>query len=473
MRRSSHILRNFIPLIGLISLLALTYPILPTTPFDYVNLNLPAHFSAQSPISPAVTDFDNTPINNPLTDDGATLGRVLFYDKNLSLNNTVSCGSCHLQEFAFSDTATHSLGFNGGHTRRHSMTIVNARWFWGGKMFWDTRAASLEDQTLMPFQDTVEMGLTLPILIQRVQQETYYPALFSSAFGDTVVTSDRIAKALAQFIRSIVSYSSKYDVGRAQVNSSTVAFPNFSTVENQGKSIFFSAAGHCSNCHKSDAFLLTPSGPVCNGIDLVSTTDLGLYETTNNSGDIGKFKVPTLRNIELTAPYMHDGRFSTLEEVVDHYSTGIQFHMNLPPGLIDTVTGQPAAIQLNFTTAEKASLVAFLKTLTDTTLATEVKWSDPFTLKTSLANNQTANISFVIYPNPASHTISIVTNEQFNNRVLEIEILTLEGKQIYDNKKFVKPISSIDISTFPEGVYFLRIKIDGKSMVQRFVKNSQ
>ncbi len=191
---------------------------LPDTPFDYATLDLPAHFTTNVPGQPLPTSiigFDNTPSDNPITNDGATLGRVLFYDKKLSANGTISCASCHQQNKGFSDDATLSLGYNGGTTGRHSMTLINSRFYQRGRFFWDERAATLEEQVLMPLQDPVEMGMTLEQVISTVEQQAYYPDLFEKAFGSQEVDADRIAKALAQFVRSIVSYSSRYDEGRA------------------------------------------------------------------------------------------------------------------------------------------------------------------------------------------------------------------------------------------------------------------
>lgn len=354
---------------------------LPENPFDYESLNLPSHFTtnAGGPLPTSINGTDNTPTTNPITNDGATLGRVLFYDKKLSANGTIACASCHKQDKGFSDDATLSLGFNGGTTGRHSMTLINARFYQRGRFFWDERAATLEEQVLMPFQDPVEMGMTLEQVVSKVQEQNYYPELFQKAFGSTEITSDKISKALAQFVRSIVSFSSKYDQGRAMVGSPGANFPNFTTEENTGKNIFFqtipNGGGACFGCHTTEAFISANPGPQNNGLDATSTTDLGAGAVFNNPIFVGRFKTTSLRNIELTAPYMHDGRFTTLEEVVEHYNSGIKAHPTLSPALTDT-NGNP--VQLNLTSSEKAALVAFLKTLTDNNVSTETKWSNPF-----------------------------------------------------------------------------------------------
>ncbi|OIQ30351.1 MAG: cytochrome-c peroxidase [Bacteroidetes bacterium MedPE-SWsnd-G2] len=367
---------------------------LPETYFNYSNIPLPDYYTA-SQFPPQfqfqeVTAYDNTPSDNPITDAGATLGRVLFYDIKLSANGTVSCASCHQASHGFSDPNVLSQGFDGELTRRHSMGIVNSRFYAGGKFFWDERAETLEDQVLMPFQDEVEMGLTLEELVNIANNQAYYPPLFEAAFGNETISSDNISKALAQFIRSLISTTSKYDLARSEVSSPTSNFPSFTNLENQGKNIFFSprtlsngVIGNCIGCHQTEAFIGPfPSTPIplttfatSNGLDAISTTDLGVSEATGNPNDIGKFKVPSLKNIGIRPPYMHDGRFATLEDVIDHYSNGIQDHPNLISPLVND-NGETG--QFNFTQLEKDALVAFLNTLTDEQMISDEKYTNPF-----------------------------------------------------------------------------------------------
>lgn len=361
---------------------------------NYAAVALPAHylsndFSDNNPFQRAAIVLDNTPADNGITDAGATLGRVLFYDKKLSANGTVACASCHQQAHAFSDSQVQSTGFEGGLTRRHSIGLANVRFYASGKFFWDERAASLEEQVLMPFQDPVEMGLTLTQLEQIVQQQSYYPPLFNAAFGDNTVSHERIAQALAQFQRSIVSTQSKYDIARANVTTATQAFPGFTALENQGKDLFFrprdlgnGEVANCAGCHISEAFVglevpgqFATTAATNNGLDDESVGDLGVFETTMNVNDIGKFKTPSLVNVGARPPYMHDGRFATLEEVIDHYSQGIQPHPNLANQL---TMGNGEPVKFNFSDEEKAALVAFLHTLTDHHMLSDEKLSDPF-----------------------------------------------------------------------------------------------
>ena len=309
------------------------FPQLPVTSYNYSNISLPAH------IASALPGCDNTPITNPITNDGATLGRVLFYDKNLSKTNTISCGSCHKQDLSFSDSAVKSKGFAGGTTARHSMQLLNVRFYRSGKMFWDERANTLEDQVLQPIQNTTEMGMTLAELQPKIAALSYYPALFQKAFGTTEVNTDRISKALSQFVRSIVTYQSKYD----QVKQ---GLANFTADELAGET-FFTTAGNrtCASCHTPPMFITSdPSGP----FGLADATDAGI----NNQN---RFKSGSLRNIANTAPYFHNGSVASLQAML---SSNIPAH---------SVGPQNAA-----------KLIAFLQTLTDVSVVSDNKYSDPF-----------------------------------------------------------------------------------------------
>ena len=342
-------------------------PSLPATSFNYENPDLPRHFLRRP-----IANRDNTPANNPVTDEGATLGRVLFYDVKLSANDTTSCASCHLQSKAFADTDSVSTGFDGGHTRRNSMGLSNARYYPNGDFFWDERADTLEQQVLMPIEDPIEMGMDLQLLEAKLANTSYYPDLFEEAFGDDQITSQRISFALAQFIRSMVSYESKYDAGVAN------NFRNFTREERRGMNLFEGRA-RCDRCHITDIQIATQARN--NGLDRV-TIDGGVGEITGNRRDDGEFKVPSLRNIELTGPYMHDGRFETLEEVVDFYNNGVQNHPNLDNQLEGGRgrgrRNQNQVRQLNLNREDRAALVAFMETLTDNSFISDPKFSDPF-----------------------------------------------------------------------------------------------
>jgi cytochrome c peroxidase len=334
-------------------------PVLPATPYDYDGIELPSHLD----VGP-VLQWDTTPADNPITDAGATLGRVLFYDVRLSQNETVSCASCHRQEHGFSDPERLSAGFQGEPTARNSMALAFPRYDRNRQFFWDERAQTLEGLALEPIQDLVEMGMTLDELTARLEATAFYPDLFADAFGTPEVTSERVARALSQFIRSIVAFNSPYDAARrAQGGPPGRPLAGLTDQENRGLELFF-GPGRCEQCHTGDLFM--GQHPRSNGLD-ATVTDPG--------AGFGRFKTVSLRNVALTAPYMHDGRFETLEEVVDHYSTGVQDSPALDPRLRGR-DGRP--VRLDFSAAERAALVAFLNTLTDSTLTTDPRWSDPF-----------------------------------------------------------------------------------------------
>jgi cytochrome c peroxidase len=328
-------------------------PSLPTTPFAYGG-PLPPHFASAA-------STDNTPADNPVTDAGAALGRVLFYDARLSANDGLSCAGCHLQSLGFSDFPVRSVGFAGGFTRRHSPGLANGRFYRPGKFFWDQRAETLEDQTLQPIQDATEMGLTLEDLTAKLQATPYYPALFAAAFGSREVTSDRVARALAQFMRSLVSTSSRYD--QAFAGGTT---PDFAAVFNvhevEGEQLFRSTG--CADCHMTVA--------------QVSDTvhNIGLDALTSDTGaGRGAFKAPSLRNVALRPRFMHDGRFTTLEQVVEFFNAGVQPNPDLDPRL-KAPDGTPRRLRL--TPGQKAALVVFLQTLTDTAFVTAPRFANPF-----------------------------------------------------------------------------------------------
>lgn len=314
------------------------------------------------------------PADNPLTTDGIALGRMLFYETRLSGNNTMSCASCHKQEFAFSDNNTLSIGIDGIKGTRQSMSLTNL--LWQKNFFWDGRAKSLEEQALDPIQNPVEMHQSLDATVSKLQATSNYPALFQKAFGTNQITAPLIAKAIAQFERTIISSGSRYDAYTKDKNKNPLT-----TQELNGMNLFFThpspedgkRGANCGDCHAGS--LTFANDFHNNGLDSIFS-DLGLGIVTSNSNDHGRFKTPSLRNIALTAPYMHDGRFKTLEEVLDHYNEHI-----LPSATIDpllSASNHVSGKSLLLTAQEKADVIAFLKTLTDNSIATNPKFSNPF-----------------------------------------------------------------------------------------------
>lgn len=310
--------------------------------------------------------------DNPLTNEGIALGRALFYDPVLSGNNTQSCGSCHNPQFGFTDNGKAlSTGITGAIGTRNSMPIFNL--MWNTRYFWDGRAATLREQVLMPIQDPIEMHENLPNAIQELTAMPAYKTRFGQAFGTEDITTDRMAKALEQFIFAMVSGESKFDLSMRGTTT-------LSAAEQRGLDIFrgeFSppgsgrpAGGDCFHCHGTVFF--TNNQFMNNGLDSV-LTDIGYQAVTNNQADKGKFKVPSLRNIALTPPYMHDGRFATLEEVVEHYNSGVKSSATLDPTMKSQGDG------LGLSAQNKADLVAFLRTLSDTAYINNPLFQDPFT----------------------------------------------------------------------------------------------
>jgi len=315
----------------------------------------------------------NMPVDNPLTKQGVYLGRMLFYEKRLSSNNSVSCASCHKQQFAFADTVAFGRGFDGTPTRRNAMSLQNLLWV--RNFFWDGRAGSLESQAVTPLTDAHEMGQSLTESAQKLQHTNIYPALFSEAFGLDSITPDGIVKALAQFERTLISANSAYDKylqGRYQPTAS----------ELNGMTLFFNEpdplhnnrGASCGHCH---------GGPKIfnelyenNGLDSV-LTDTGRASITGMPNDRGRFRVVTLRNIAITAPYMHDGRFNKLEEVLEHYNSGIHPSASLSPFILHN-SNQLHGKSLLLTASEKQDIIAFLNMLTDSTFVSNKAFSDPF-----------------------------------------------------------------------------------------------
>ena len=329
---------------------------LPSSEFNYSNIDLPGHLSESGFNGLS----DNTPIDNTITDAGATLGRVLFYDTKMSKNNAVSCGSCHHQAIAFSDVGAVSTGFEGLKTTRNSMPISNLRF--SKNFFWDTGVTSLEQQVLEPVKNHIEMGMEdLDFLVEKLNRTDYYPALFEKAYGSTEITSEKVSKSLAQFLRAMVSYESKFDKGM-ETN-----FSNFSELEKMGMDLFNDhERTSCADCHRPNLNFGPQWRDNANiGLDLV-------YE--DEGAGNGRFKIPSLRNVALTAPYMHDGRYNTLEEVIDHYSDNIQNH----PDLDWTLRGGGGAKRMDLNPLEKRAMIAFLKTLTDESYTEDPKYSNPF-----------------------------------------------------------------------------------------------
>ena len=443
-----------------ISVLALVF-ILVSGTVDLDNL-----FNYETQQVPSYITKDNTPETNQIDDKIATLGRVLFYDKNLSDNNTVSCASCHQQAFAFSDPLVTSVGLNGENTGRHSMRLINSRFSNEGNFFWDERAASLEDQVTQPIQDHVEMGFSgtngnpdFDDLVLKLSAIDYYQTLFEFAYGSSSIDENKIQRALAQFVRSIQSFDSKFDDGLIQVPNPNAPFPNYTTQENLGKQLFLAppqnGGAGCAGCHAPPEFDIDPN-TLNNGIIGVvgSTTEIDLTNTRS----------PSLRDIvnpdgSLNGPLMHDGSLTSLLDVINHYNfipnnptnTNLDNRLN-PPG--------PGPLNLNLTNNEKDALVAFLKTLTGTDVYTNEIWSTPFDINENVtivgshlsSNNEVFAKAITIYPNPVEIQLTILL--EYGN--YQVSIYNIRGQLVHEQS--IVGNNQMNLHSLVKGIYILKIR---------------
>ncbi len=309
------------------------------------------------------------PEHNPMQKQKIALGRMLFYDPVLSIDSTISCSSCHLQQLAFTDGRPKSIGVRGRKGQRSALSLANVGYYYKG-LFWDGKSATLEAQVVHPITDTLEMAAGWDIVVSRLSKMKRYKQAFAEAFGGSPdeITPLQVAQCLAQFQRTIVSNNSKYDRHiRGEIE--------LTATERRGMAIFFDESdtlpkSECGHCHTDPLF--TNQKFENNGIDPFDQIekDRGRQEITGNRYDKGKFRVPTLRNIALTAPYMHDGRFETLQAVIDHYASGGHAGINVSPNVMPLQLGE----------RDKKDLIAFLNALTDSTLIVDPSLSDPFTL---------------------------------------------------------------------------------------------
>jgi len=309
------------------------------------------------------------PADNPMTVEGVELGRKLFFDERLSADNTKSCGSCHIPSASFSDTTIFSVGIHGIAGDRNAMPLINLGWM--TKLFWDGRTETLENQALDPVVNPIEMHDTWPNVASKLQADALYPALFEQVFGTNIIDSVLVTKVLAQFMRTLISANSPFDkylnTGKSGWNNAdqTKAYEGFSVFMDETK-------GDCFHCH-GDAFnpLWTDNAFHNNGLD-ATFSDNGLGAITGISFDNGKFKSPTLRNLVFTKPYMHDGRFNSLSEVIDHYSSGLISSPTIDPLMKHISTGGS-----NMNPTDKLNLYWFLVSLSDSSFVTNPAFQDP------------------------------------------------------------------------------------------------
>lgn len=318
----------------------------------------------------------NIPADNPMTEEGIKLGRFLFYEKSLSDNGTIACASCHIQERAFTDATALSIGTRGLPGRRKAMPIFNLAF--QESFFWDGRVLTLEEQSIHPILDTLEMDNDLNTVISRLSANPIYPSLFKAAFGDEEISRDRIGKAIAQFERTLISANSKFDrVIRMQTGE------QFTALEQRGYELFTSdydpnggSGGDCFHCHgeRETRYLFGAFGRdlqfMNNGLKAIYA-DEGRAEVTGDPSDVGKFKIPSVRNVEFSFPYMHDGSIPNLDSLIGFYNFGGHLHPNIDPNM------KAAGVGRNWSAGQKQALAAFLRTLTDYEFLQDTSFSNP------------------------------------------------------------------------------------------------
>jgi cytochrome c peroxidase len=344
-------------------------PTLPSQSYIYEDeqLPLPGQFASSVAFPPGIF-WDTPPGDNPITNAGATLGRVLFYDKRLSVTNTHSCASCHEQARGFGSRERFDTGVLGVPLKRHSMALANARFNVSERYFSDQRIGPLEALALLPIEDSRELGSYLPQVETKLAAASFYPPLFEAAFGSRTITRDRIGKAIGQFLRSMMSYRAKFDT----VYSGEVILEPLMTPQEMRGLHLFQERPSCVACHGLN--IQTVENARNNGLD-ATITDPGVIDS---SGPTALFRVPSLRNVAVSAPYMHDGRFATLREVIDHYDHGVQDNPALGIVLREDVNPNKPPRRLDLSEEDKQALEAFLRTLTDDAFLTDPKFSDPF-----------------------------------------------------------------------------------------------
>lgn len=399
-------------------------PTLPDVPFAYSDISFPSHFGNDT----IQTGYDgevDTTILDFVNDDKSTLGRVLFYDKKLSALENMSCGTCHKQQFSFAENKDLSQGISTL-TKRNSLQLNDLGWTHNEGFFWDMSFGDMKNMIGLPLKDPNEVGAVIEDIVIKMNNTDYYPELFEKAYGDFEITEDRIVESIVHFISSMTTFNSKFDQ-EAEKN-----FSGFTAQEKEGLQLF---SFNCATCHSEGSIfgINNPDLPNSNEIVLefpfiftngleANPEDKGVGEWA--PGMDGLYKVTTMRNIELTAPYMHDGRFETLDEVLDFYSDDVvmtNWNFFIPEG------------GFNFSSSDKAALKAFLLTLTDESFKTEVRWSDPFNAIVPVKENKIENLTLSVSPNPMN-TFAIIEIENPTNEEFKLELYDEIGRLVKSDK---------------------------------------
>ncbi len=438
-------------------------PVLPEVAFSYDDVKFPEHllsediFNDDSGYRSAGVDslaFDL------LDNDKATLGRVLFYDKKLSALENISCANCHRQSLSFAENKQFSEGISAP-TRRNSMQLNDIAWTNNDRFFWDMSQTDLHEMIVLPLTDENEIGANMNDIALKLGLTNYYPELFENAYGDQEINEERVVDALVNFISSMTTFNSRFD------KEAESGFEGFTSEEKFGQELF---AINCSMCHvqgrHTDFFIDFPTNEKFTTLEMMPFLfNNGLPEDPNDHGAgewdenfSNLFKLPSLRNIELTAPYMHDGRFASLEEVVDFYSDEVVangWEFFIPDG------------GFGFGDEEKAALVSFMKTLTDDSFLTNERWSDPFGNAPTIPGNSFDDL--VIKPNPFSEQ-SILEFDNSLGKLTSINIYNSNGRLIkHDN--FSTNTYAFNKTQFNAGIYILEIIQGDRRQTQKLIVN--
>ncbi len=432
-------------------------PQLPDNPFNY-SIEIPDHLLAD-PDTTIVIGYSSGPIQTSdvdnLDNDIVTLGRVLFYDEKLSAMENISCATCHDQSLSFTENKSFSEGISS-ETQRNSMHLNDLGWSNNEHFAWDMRRSNLTEMIRLPLTDENEIGANLWEIAVKIENTSYYPELFDKAFGDDFVVESRIVEAIKQFIASMHTFDSKFD------QQAPNDFSGFTNQEMEGLTLF---QENCSTCHSQGQHSVfgIPSLDALDDTPFIFNNGLAADEEDKGVGEWqtgmeGLFKVPTLRNIELTAPYMHDGRFNTLDEVIDHYSDDVietQWTSEFIP-----VGG------FQFADNEKAALKAFMQTLTDDTFINDEKWSNPFQ-EVSSSKETVFFQDLVLKPNPMSDR-AVIEFKNENHKLVSLNIISSEGRLIkHDNttsNQFV-----LEKPWFEPGMYYIELIMDDAKSSQKLI----
>jgi len=434
-------------------------PDLPDVPFDYADIEFPAHLLSDD--DSLDLGYDGSKIDtlsfDGITDNGATLGRVLFYDKKLSSLETFSCATCHDQATSFAENKAVSEGLSAP-TLRNSMQLNDIAWTNKEHFFWDMSQQDLNTMIRLPLTDENEIGADMDDIAQKLGETDYYPELFTNAFGNPAINEERIVEALVQFLSSMNTFNSRFDQEAAN------DFEGFTAEEQLGLEVFASA---CNTCHSQGGHAVfgdffPPDVSPLELFPFIFNNGLPVDEDDPGAGSWDPafenlFKIPTLRNIELTAPYMHDGRFVTLEEVVHHYSNEV---------VANEWTGEfipPGGFQ--FSDNEKTALVAFLKTLTDDSFITEPKWSDPFGVTVGLENLTIKNL--VIRPNP-TRDVALIEYDNPTQEIVTFHVFNTNG-QLVLNDNTRSDSYTLEKGIFTTGTYFIEVIMDDRKSTAKLM----